>query len=507
MSFKLIVDFNDIGLDPDDSAQDISAYVEQINSRRGFGAYKLIEDEPELTVRLRNTDRRFSPEYSAGAYYGKLRANKKCQLLFDDVPLWTGFTHLWQPSPLLYGRQDCRLVCRGLTWLLKATTLAQQLYINETADVIIADAIAQTAVTLTGTPLWVLGTAGYGELGETTYIRSSTTIGDFQTGESIIPLFGFNTAERTADQGTPAMTIIKDALEHERGRLWTAADGDITFVSRNAWNGNPAADWTADNDFDDIAYFGGIEELKNAVVVTGYQSIDGDDSGAVLYRLTAPVRLNAGDRRTIEVYMKDDAGNVVASDNVQPVTGSDLAWDGDAGNVRVGNRGQVLFIDISNPNDAPTTLTTLTIRGRRIASDSFKVESVDNSSIADFQRQELNINIKSMRDVSEAQGVAVFELDRRTEVASGRMDDIVYQRGFDELTSSDNLITSDIGTVIQVSEDQTGHNRKYRVVRVAYDISVERQSCRVRYGLEPAYTGTIWTIGTSLLGTNTTIGY
>lgn len=534
MTLKVRIDWSKSGFDPNDALQDITAFVMDVRTQRGFRSWKRIEDEPQMTITLRNADRRFSPEVGVSSfavgysvmggfpgavrltpfdgtpYAGLLKANLPIQLLFDDVPLWTGYTYTFEPDTMRFGRQTARLTCRGLNWLYKSKRIAAPLYTDTTADVVIADAIAQTAVVITGSALWVLGVPGYSELGDTTYLRPSTAIGAFDTGESTIPLFGFNNSSRDEDKDTTAMGIIQDALEHERGRLFTAADGEITFLSRNAWTRNGTPDVVASNEsaataYKDVDYVGGAQDLKNVVTVQGYQSAD-SGSGEILYTLLTPITVNAGERRSLEVYIKDDAQNVIAGKDIEPVAGSDTGWaNGVTGSINVAARGQKLFIDILASPDATTTLTSLTIRGVRITSDSYTVEARNDASIAVHQQQEQVITIKSMRDVNEAQSIATFELGRRLEVEDGRLDNLQYERGESELSASDAVITTDIGTLYAVSEYQTGHSRKYRVTGLEHRITA--QTYTVTYWLEPAYTGDVWVLGTSTLGNNTVLGY
>lgn len=547
MSFQLLIDWDNEGFDTGSSYQDVTEYVIDVSTRRGFSAFDLMEDEPDMSVTLNNSDRRFTPRFQgsddvvtsatygysaapttlygghytplvytegeAAPYFGKLTANKPIRLLFDGVALWSGYTHVWQPEPLRYGKRLCRLTCRGIVWRLKKKRILVQNYTNVTADKIIGDAVVAAGVPLNAGTLWAVGTPGFSEIGVTTYLNDSTNVGNFDVGESLIERFGFNSKGRDEDSDTTAASVIKDALAHERGRLFTLADGTLRFLKRNAWTVNTSVDWSSESEnaataFMDIRYFSGTEDLANAFTVQGYQAVVETSTNDVLFELSNFVDVLPGREREITTFIKNDAGNVIAADSILPIDPDDVEWRGGrAGSLNVSARAQTLIIRITNGKTLPVRLTALIVRGQRINYDSFKVSARDEASIADLQEQEESITIKSMQSISEANDIANFELGRRLDLTNGYFDDVMYQRGFDELTAGDKLITSDIGTRVRLIDEQVSHNRKYRITRVSHDISAERREYRVTYGLEYAYRGDVWQIGISRLNEDTVLGY
>lgn len=146
MQTKVYIDFDNDGSFAT-AGDDITAYVKSMQCKGGF------DDELQhtasggrATITLNNADRRFSPAYTAGTYYGKLLPFLPLKIdLTDGVTTWTafrGYTEAWEPESGEHGRRECRLSGIDEISRLQDIDVAIPLQEAETADVIIKKVVA-----------------------------------------------------------------------------------------------------------------------------------------------------------------------------------------------------------------------------------------------------------------------------------------------------------------------------------------------------------------------------
>ena len=105
VTYSVYVDFDYSGTGAPDFTQpgdDISAYVIGCSGNIGISKETdCIAQVGKCSLTLRNTDRRFSPAYSSGAYYGKLTPGKPVKVVVNDgstYPFFYGEIKSIQPS-------------------------------------------------------------------------------------------------------------------------------------------------------------------------------------------------------------------------------------------------------------------------------------------------------------------------------------------------------------------------------------------------------------------------
>lgn len=95
---------------------DISAYVKSIEGRAGIDdPGQRVASVGNLIITLDNTDRRFSPLYSSGPYYGAMRPHQRARVKITSnsvtYTVFDGYTRSWSGTSGEYGAREARVVC------------------------------------------------------------------------------------------------------------------------------------------------------------------------------------------------------------------------------------------------------------------------------------------------------------------------------------------------------------------------------------------------------------
>ena len=102
-------------------SNDISAYVRSCDIVLGMmDAFQHVADVGTCTLVVNNEDRRFSPAYTSGAYYGLLLPYMDVTVERNSVRLFTGFVESFMPESGRYGGQTCTIRCIDMAGVLQA---------------------------------------------------------------------------------------------------------------------------------------------------------------------------------------------------------------------------------------------------------------------------------------------------------------------------------------------------------------------------------------------------
>lgn len=133
--FKYIVciDFDNDGFA---GADDISAYVVSVDGTLGFSNIEgRVADVGSLTLKVENSDKRFSPGYTSSPYYGRLLPNSPVRVqATDGTTTWTifrGYVQQVQPDSGLYGERKARIECVDALGILQNYQIALPLQENK----------------------------------------------------------------------------------------------------------------------------------------------------------------------------------------------------------------------------------------------------------------------------------------------------------------------------------------------------------------------------------------
>lgn len=112
------------------AGDDISAYVQGVSANLGIFDARLdhVAYVGRCTITLDNTDRRFSPKYTAGPYYGKLLPNRAVRVQgtdgTDTWTLWRGVIRRIVPEAARGGTRETVLECEDAMGVLQAHLLS-----------------------------------------------------------------------------------------------------------------------------------------------------------------------------------------------------------------------------------------------------------------------------------------------------------------------------------------------------------------------------------------------
>jgi hypothetical protein len=283
---------------------DISAYVEEIRTRRGRQHELDRFEAGTATILLRNSDRRFDPTYTAGPYYGQLIPMKRIRVTarwYGTVyPVFSGLVEAW-PQEYSNGGFSSYVP-------LPCTDLFKALALNG----------------LHGSyPEELTGARIDGVLDEVGWPSAER---DIDTGQS--------TVQAQVFEGSSALNHLQDVNVSENGFLFITRDGKVRFIDRHQLILEPLdTDLTWGDEDPEFPYTGitldyGDSNLWNQVTV----SADGLDTqvGNVGYsQIKYFVRtLNRSSVLSSEVQMQDLA-DFLASRFAEPaVRVASMTMDG-----------------------------------------------------------------------------------------------------------------------------------------------------------------------------------
>ena len=135
------IDWDRDGIYTDETARVLSA-----KWSLGFQqAYMDVGNDAKLSLLMRNEDKRFSPEYSAGSLYGKLAPLRPVKIESNDGTStrrhFSGWVQSIHPAANRHGERIAMIQVSGAMQFLKATETKIELQENQRSDDIIASLV------------------------------------------------------------------------------------------------------------------------------------------------------------------------------------------------------------------------------------------------------------------------------------------------------------------------------------------------------------------------------
>ena len=145
-----------IDWDRDGSYTDETARVLFAKWNLGFQqAYMDVGNDAKLSLLMRNEDKRFTPESSASALYGKLAPLRPVKIESKDGTTtrthWSGRVEAVRPAVNQYGERLVKILCSGAIGFLSTSQTIIELQENQHGDQII-DALMREVVFAPGRP-------------------------------------------------------------------------------------------------------------------------------------------------------------------------------------------------------------------------------------------------------------------------------------------------------------------------------------------------------------------
>ncbi len=132
-------------------------------------AYMDVGNDAQLTLVLRNQDRRFTPEHRAGSLYGKLAPLRPVKIESNDGTTtrrhFSGWVQSIHPAANRNGERIAMIRVSGAMQFLKATETKIELQENQRSDRIIDTLINEVIFPPALSDSWVLGDGHSAKLG------------------------------------------------------------------------------------------------------------------------------------------------------------------------------------------------------------------------------------------------------------------------------------------------------------------------------------------------------
>jgi hypothetical protein len=475
MAWAVEIDWDD-DAQFDDEIDDIWEYVISADWRLGMGkAWQLIQDEPNLTLYLRNDDGRWNPENPASPYAGYMFPNRKIRVRKDGSTVWIGWVELFSPEWVSGGTQTGKTIAVikavGFKKRFQDVQIALPLYESTRTDEIIADLLGMVVLPPATPGGWLLGVDGYSELGVSTYLSSPSDYSELDTGLTL----DYYGDVKTGEVNKTVWGVIDEVVNAERGKFFQNELGKAVFWNRDRLLDDIVNDETIDDSGvlgtkpNDLDYKYG-ENLSNEVRVTAFPRTLGGN--ITLWELEYSIALTPNEIITLEAKFTDTDGKPAgAYDNV---TTSGVTFTG-SGSVSLEVQADRATVTITNNDSSANTLTAMSITGDVLTSTN-RVEVVrqDIASILAYgKRGGQNLNLVALSDYQDAVDIAEWELNLRAN-----------PRGE---VSSINMINPssiwEIGTRLRVKLSN-GHDKPYFIIGTRQKVQGGLHT--LDYILEPA---------------------
>jgi len=498
---------------------DISSYMKTATWSIGFASpYEPIARESTLSVVLNNSDQRFSPEYTSGAYYGNLEPGLVIRLQSTDPADSTvrinfiGWVGSIQPTAGV-SPDECTIEAQA--WMSRAQLSEVSIAVQEdtTYDAVL-DKILETArVYPPGTSAWFLGVTGQSELGQNTELGATSTFSNFEAGISEFLFAGDNFSGSTSIFGA-----FQDTVGREYGRCWQARDGSLHGINRHNLIKKKTTDVTLSNSFSDMAYeYGDPQDMANMVSVKARTRRE--TAAQVVAGLQNPVSI-AGGGGTVDltyvVESQDSGVSLAVKSPISPVQTTDFlvntASDGTGTNITTSVTASIpsatsfatrVTVTYTNANASAGYITFGQLRGTKL--DEFAVveqTQSDDTSIATYGKRQLTWEYAA-DSTTTADAIGEFILLERKD-PRGRVKSLSFkpQTTAALLTAA---LTHSIFARVVVTETQTGlSSQPYFLLSETH--AIEASDYSVLWGLESASATNYWVLGTNTLGDNTKLG-
>ncbi|MCD4687496.1 MAG: hypothetical protein K8S97_16320 [Anaerolineae bacterium] len=479
--------------------------------------YQDAADNSALALTLKNHDRQYSPEYTNSPLFGRVVPFRPARIQSSDGLVtrthWQGWAESFQPAVNRYGQRVVQIVATGPMQFLKAAETVIELQENKRSDEIIAELIQEVVFPPALASAWVVGRTGHSEVGVTTFLADVGIFSDLDIGALALEMAGDNWVRQGGLSDTKQNTFnvyhaIRDVAAGERGRFLFDREGKALFWNRHHLLHSDVEKALFDDTMNDMAYiYAGLEHMKNEVIVTCHPRDISDSDQDELWTLPAGSVINVSpdEPRTLFVKYEDENGKRVGA---KDVTVGDLEFEKGAATATVEAKATGAELTFTNTGSKLAVITQCIVRGRKIVdSGSMEAKATDASSIVDYGRRTLRLNLPMIDNLEAAEQIAKREKNRRGQpggavstikaVSHGKLGGRQHQR----------QLALTVGDKLAIAEGQTGHDSEHYIIGESHKLSAGATLFESTWYLEAAPATYPWKLGAEGLSelSNTTV--
>src|SRR5579871_5148 len=483
-----------------DTNDDVTSFVISANWTLGMQqAYQDCADNSVLKLVLNNSDKRFSPENGSSPLAGNLLPFRPVRIQSNDGTTirthWVGWIDSIQPSVGMYKERLVTIVASGPLQLLKATETQLGLQQNQSTDQIIAQLIKEVVFPPALSKAWVLERVGNSELDQTTVLADITLYSNLDTGNLVLAVAADNWVNDGGPSNIPKNTFdvsqaIQDITGAEHGKFLFDRTGLALFWNRYHLLQGENSVATFSDTMHDLTYtFAGIDQIKNEIIVVCHPRTVSTSTTDVLWQLPSNtvIRVEPGQTRT--VYIKYEDATSAKRIGANNVSVTNLAFDPSIGGTATAsvtpdaNGANLTFV---NSGTTPAVVTQCTVQGSKITDlGEMEVRSFDETSIVNFGRRTLRINLPSIDNINDAQYIADFERIRRSQAIGMVTSITLLSSGQQPSTLQAQQLARTLGDHITITETQTGHTADYYIIGEAHELTNSTLLWKTTWFLEP----------------------
>ena len=502
----------------DSAYDDVTNRVQQTNWFLGMRKiYQEIADNSVCVFTLNNADQRFSPDNLDSPLAGKVMPLRPVRIQSNDGTTtrthWVGWIEAIKPTVNKFGERTVQILASGALPFYKAAETALILQENKRTDQIVAELIKEVVIPPALNGAWFLDRVGNSELDTSTMLADSDGYSELENGVLTLRMAADNWVREGGFSDVPKTNFdvyhaISDITAAERGKFFFSREGKAVFWNRHhlLLGGTTVADF--DDSMTDMAYnFAGLDECKNEVIVMCHPRSIGTVNTDVLWELgESVIRVEANKPRVNSIKYTDETNKRIGAKDVN-VTG--LTFESGTAIVTVAeqaNGAELTFTSV-----AGAVVTGCVIRGRKIVdSGVIEAKASDTTSIIDYGRRTLRLNLPSIDNVDGAQDIADFERNRRSYPRGMVQALTVASHGRKGGNHHAEQLALTLGDKINITETQTAHSAAYYVMGEAHELTNGANLWKTTWYLEPAPTVYPWklgAVGRSELGNVTWLAY
>jgi hypothetical protein len=439
----------------------------------GFGLgfvkpYQYVAPVGKADLRLKNHDKRFSPEYASGPHFGDLLPNLLVQIGDPDRGIWwTGWTDGWAPEPGQYRDNYATLKATDARRFLANKLPVLELYTLELPETIVADIMSKYSVpnSTAGIPTTIDGSMG-------------------------LDAFAAPLLEWYADNvpyDHDGVKVLADIMGGAQGHLW--------FGRVGGWNARlqqgddtPATYTNIGEDWLDMGYETGMiinkcevmARKRKAQSAGPYTVWEADDVSFSIAGLGTEVR---------RVFFKYDntRKEIVGAVNLTVVeTNSGAAGDITAALSDQGANSAVITFTNNNAASRDVTAASITATNRVAQLREFSKEYSDSASITANGSLSERLDFNYVQDKAWAKQLARY---RVTRFKDARYE--VPWITFDVNENPADAFACHVGSAVRVADTQTGHDDYYAVIGEQHTVKEGLTDHTVKLYLQPLYPVTV----------------